>query len=65
MYDKSEGGGWWGSKAERLGMGVYLGGGPDGGFRKSQLVKDMTEPPCRRRRIMDSATVGAVSTNDI
>lgn len=46
-------------------MGVYLGGGPDGGFRKSQLVKDMTEPPCRRRRIMDSATVGAVSTNDI
>lgn len=34
MYDKFEGGGWWGLKVERLGMGVYLGGGFDGGFCK-------------------------------
>ncbi|OWT41807.1 hypothetical protein C362_00168 [Cryptococcus neoformans Bt1] len=44
MYDKSEGGGWWGSKAERLGMGVYLGGGPDGGFQEESWTLPLSVP---------------------
>ncbi|WRT66340.1 uncharacterized protein IL334_003295 [Kwoniella shivajii] len=33
MYAQEEDGGWWGSKDEKLGMDVYLGGGKDGGFQ--------------------------------
>ncbi|ORY34008.1 hypothetical protein BCR39DRAFT_518106 [Naematelia encephala] len=33
-----ESGGWWGSKSERTGMEIYLGGGPEGGFQEEHWV---------------------------
>lgn len=48
MYKQVDGG-WWGGKADQLGMTVYLGGGKDGGFSELDpeldLLKILTVDP--------------------
>ncbi|WWC61849.1 uncharacterized protein I303_104434 [Kwoniella dejecticola CBS 10117] len=44
MYVQEEDGGWWGSKNDKLGMEVYLGGAEDGGFQKKAWKLDSALP---------------------
>ncbi|WVF71448.1 hypothetical protein IAT40_006252 [Kwoniella sp. CBS 6097] len=44
MYTQEDDGSWWGGKVETLGMGVYLGGGADGGFQTDSWRLDTSVP---------------------
>ncbi|WVR07022.1 hypothetical protein IAU60_004061 [Kwoniella sp. DSM 27419] len=44
MYVQEVNGGWWGSKTEKLGMEVFLGGGEDGGFKSPSWLLDASMP---------------------
>ncbi|WVQ99391.1 hypothetical protein IAU59_006524 [Kwoniella sp. CBS 9459] len=44
MYAQEDDGSWWSGKVETLGMEVYLGGGPDGGFHPNSWKLDTSNP---------------------
>ncbi|WWC70229.1 uncharacterized protein I206_104179 [Kwoniella pini CBS 10737] len=44
MYVQNDDGGWWGSKNEKLGMEIFLGGAEDGGFQTASWKLDSSLP---------------------